>query len=80
MRQYTKPALVQIMALRLLDAKPLSETMLGYCCMDHWDHILIKFDKSKMSFSRPRAVESNPRRHQALLKEIKKNTHTVFRL
>ena len=78
MRQNTKPALVQIMALRLFGAKPLSETIQAYCCMDHWDHISIKFKSSKMSFSRPRCVESNPRRAQALLKERRENT--VLRL
>ena len=31
MRQLTTPSLVQIMACRLLGAKPLSEPMLAYC-------------------------------------------------
>ena len=31
MRQLTRPSLVQIMACRLVGAKPLSEPMLEYC-------------------------------------------------
>ena len=34
MRQYTSPPLIQIMACRLLGAKPFSEPMLLYCQLD----------------------------------------------
>ena len=37
----TRPSLVQIMACRLFDTKPLSEPMMAYCQLDHWDHILV---------------------------------------
>ena len=37
MRQQTKPSLIQIMACRLTGAKPLSETMIEYCDLDHWE-------------------------------------------
>ena len=36
MRQWTVPALVQIMACRLIGAKPLPEAMLAYCNLDSW--------------------------------------------
>ena len=34
MRQWTTPPLLEIMAWRLIGAKPLSETMMGYCQID----------------------------------------------
>ena len=35
MPQWIGAALVEVMACRLLDAKPLSKPMLGYCQLDH---------------------------------------------
>ena len=43
MRQWTGPALVQIMACRLFGAKPLSKPMLGYCQLDHQEQTSVKF-------------------------------------
>ena len=41
MRQYNIPTLVQIMACRMLGAKPLSEPMLPYCQLGHKEHTCI---------------------------------------
>ena len=43
MRQRIGPALVQIMACCLFSTKPLSKTMLGYCQLDPWEQISVKF-------------------------------------
>ena len=43
MRQRTGSALVQIMACRLLGAKPLPEPMQAYCQLDSWEHISPEF-------------------------------------
>ena len=43
MRQWIGSALVQIMACRLFGAKPLSETMLGYCQLDPKEQTSVKF-------------------------------------
>ena len=40
MRQYTGSALVQIMACRLFDVKPLSEPTLFYCQLGPWEQNL----------------------------------------
>ena len=45
-RQYTILTLVQLMACRLLGAKPLPEPVLTGCQLDPWEHISVKF-KSK---------------------------------
>ena len=50
MRQYNTPTLVQIMACRLIGAKPLSETMLPYCQQDSKEHISVKFYLKFKSF------------------------------
>ena len=38
-RQWTGPTLVQVMACRLFDAKPLPETMLAYRQLHSWEQI-----------------------------------------
>ena len=43
MRQWIRSALVQIMACCLFGAKPLSKLILGYCQLDPWDQISLKF-------------------------------------
>ena len=43
MRHQACPSLVQIMACRLVGAKPLSEPMLPYCQLDHKEHNSVKF-------------------------------------
>ena len=43
MRQWPRPSLVQIMACRLLGAKPLSEPMLTYCQLDHKEQNQVKY-------------------------------------
>ena len=43
MRQVIGSALVQVMACRLFDAKPLSKQMLGYCQFDPWEQTSVKF-------------------------------------
>ena len=42
MRQKTNPSLVQIMACRLVGAKPLSAPILEYCWLDPWQHTSVK--------------------------------------
>ena len=43
MRQWLMPTLVERMACRLNGAKP-SEPMLGYCQLDSWEQISVKFE------------------------------------
>ena len=43
MRQCIGPALVQVMACRLFDAKPLSEPIVGYCQLDPKEQTSVKF-------------------------------------
>ena len=68
MRQLTGSALVQIMACRLFGAKPLLEPMLGYCQMDSWEQIAMKFESEfkkmhlKLSSGNMSAVLSRGRR------------------
>ena len=50
MRQYNILTLVQIMACRLLGAKPLSEPMVPYCWLDPKKHISVKFCLKVESF------------------------------
>ena len=52
MRYQTRPSLVQIMACRLLGAKPLSGTMLDYCELDfrtYFSEILIKIQNFSLN-------------------------------
>ena len=44
MRQWTRSALVRVMACRLFGAKPLPEPMLAYCQLDLWEQISVKFE------------------------------------
>ena len=50
MCQWTRSALVQVMACRLFDAKPLPEPMLAYCQLDSWEQILVKFESEFYNF------------------------------
>ena len=44
MRQGTGPALIQVTACRLFDAKPLPEPMLAYCQLDSCEQISLIFE------------------------------------
>ena len=50
MRQWTGPALVQVMACRLFGAKPLPEPILAYCQLDSWEQISVKFESEFYNF------------------------------
>ena len=50
MRQWIGSALVQVMASRLLGAKPLSKPVLGYCQLDPWEQTSVKFELKIFSF------------------------------
>ena len=50
MRQWTGSTLVQVMACRLLGAKPLPEPMLTYCQLDSWVQISVKFESKFYHF------------------------------
>ena len=50
MRQWTRSALVQVMACRLFGAKPLPEPMLAYCQLDSWEQISVKFESEFYHF------------------------------
>ena len=41
MHQWTRSALVQVMACRLFGAKPLLEPMLAYCKLHSWEQISV---------------------------------------
>ena len=48
MRQKTKPSFVQIMARRLLGAKPSSEPVLVYSWLDKSEQISVRFEFKKI--------------------------------
>ena len=50
MCQWTGSSLVQVMAGRLIGAKPLSKPILGYCQLDPLQQISIKFDSIYKTF------------------------------
>ena len=50
MHQWTGPSLVQVMACRLFDTKPLPEPILAYCQLDSWEQISLKFEFEFYSF------------------------------
>ena len=59
MSQWTGSSLVQVMACRLFDAKPLPEPMLPYCQLVSWEHILVKFeDRNSIIFIQENAIEN----------------------
>ena len=52
MHQWTRPALVQVMACCLFGAKPLPELMLAFCQLDSWEQISVKFKSKPFSFKK----------------------------
>ena len=50
MRQSIWSALVQIIACRLLSAKPLSKPMVGYCKLDPSEQTSVKFQSKYKTF------------------------------
>ena len=51
MRQWSGPKLVQVMACRMFDAKPLPEPMLPYCRLDPWEQTSVEFESKYKNFS-----------------------------
>ena len=45
------------MDCRLFDAKPYAEPMLGYCQLDTWEYISVKFE-SELIFIQQNAIEN----------------------
>ena len=58
MRQWTRSAVIQIMACRLFDAKPLSKPMLGYCQLDPWNKLQWNFNQNTNIFIQENAYEN----------------------
>ena len=52
MRQWIGLALVQIMACRLSDTKPLPKPVLSNCQLDHWEQTSVKFESENKTFHR----------------------------
>ena len=50
MRQWIGSALFQIMACRLFGTKPLSKPVPGYCQLDPWEQISVKFESKYNTF------------------------------
>ena len=50
MRQWTRPAFVQVMACRLFGAKPLPEPILAYCQLDSEELITVKYESEFYNF------------------------------
>ena len=50
MCQWTGSALVEIMACRLIGAKPLFQSMLKYCWLDHQEQTSVKFESKYKTF------------------------------
>ena len=57
MRQWTRSALVQVMACRLFGAKPLPKPMLHYCQLDSWERISVKFESKFYHFHLKNALK-----------------------
>ena len=58
MHQYTKPSLIQIMACRLMGAKPLSDQMLVYCSLGHWEWTSVNLESKFKLFIEGNAFEN----------------------
>ena len=56
MRQWTGPALVQVMACRLFSAKPLPQPTLAYCQLDSWEQISVKFESEFYNFDSRKCI------------------------
>ena len=56
MRQWTRPALFQVMAFRLFGAKPLPEPMLDFCQLDSWEQISVKFESEFYNFDSKKCI------------------------
>ena len=52
MCQWIGSSLVQVMACRLLGAKPLPEPMLPYCQLNSWEQISVKFEPEFYHFQK----------------------------
>ena len=50
MCQWIETALVQIMACRLFGTKQLSKPMLGYCQLNSWEQVSVKFESELYHF------------------------------
>ena len=50
MHQWTRSALVQVMACCLFGIKPLPEPMLAYCQLHSWEQISVKFESELRNF------------------------------
>ena len=58
MRRYTGSVLVQVMACRLSDAKPLPEPMLPYCQLGSWEQISVKFEREFYHFHSGKCISN----------------------
>ena len=58
MRHWNGLSLVQVMTCRLFGAKPLPEPLLGYCQMDSWEQISVKFESEIYNFNQENAFEN----------------------
>ena len=58
MRQWIGSALVQIMACRLVGAKPLSKLMLGYHLLDFWNKLQWVSNQNTTFFIQENAFEN----------------------
>ena len=57
MHQWTRSALVQVMACHLFGAKPLPEPMLAYWRLDFWEQISVKLESKFCHFHIKNAFE-----------------------
>ena len=59
-RQWTGPALVQVLACRLFGAKPLPEPMPVYCRLNSWEQISVKFEWELYHFHSRKCIWNCP--------------------
>ena len=58
MHQWPGSSLVQVMAWRLFDAKPLPEPMLPYCQLDFWEQITYNLHQNSIIFIQENVFEN----------------------
>ena len=77
-RQWIRSALVQIMACRLIGAKPLSQPMLGYCQLDPKEQTSVKFLSKYKIFHSQKCIWKHRLRNGGHFDQGEMSQHSVY--